>query len=94
MCGSSGKFYYKQQPYLSFLLLLPLISEDLLRQWWLVLATTLQLAAFTILTHSLELFPGTEKVNVISTVAQQHFVVLWNGTGVADKITSGGRLGC
>lgn len=74
-------------PYLSFLLLLPFIGDDLLSQWLQVLATTLQLAAFTVLTHPLELFPGAEKVNVISTVAQQHLVVLWNGTGVADTVT-------
>lgn len=58
------------QLYLSFLSLLPFNDEDLLHHWWLLLATALLLAAFTILTHSLELFPGTEKVDVISTVAQ------------------------
>lgn len=85
-------------PYLSFFL----TSGDLLRQWLLFLATTLQLGwllhcstlSLTIFSHSLELFPGTEKVNVIRAVAEQHFVVLWNGTGVADKITSDGRMGC
>ena len=83
-----------QQSYLSFLHLRGLINEDLLMKWMLVLDTTPQLAAFTILTHSLELFPGTEKVNMISSVAQQHLIVLRNGTGAADIITSGGRLGC
>lgn len=82
-----------QKAHLSFLLLLPLSGGDLQRQRLLFLSTTLQLAAFTISTHPLKLLPGTEKVNVICTVAQQHLAVVWNGTGVADKITSGGRMG-
>lgn len=56
--------------YLSFVPLLPVSGEDLLQHCRLLLAKAFLLAGFTILTHSLELFSGTEKVDVISTVAQ------------------------